>query len=172
MGKIFPDQAISVAVVHHGTIFAMNVESCRRGAALEPSQAAAGRRFTRQSRLTPSRHSPLHIAAPENVPEPSSIASPNLLSLPHRTRPEPELFFLFPFLDINHLLVWALWGCGRRDRVVQAQRQIHRALGKAGIIKPSRYPSCRWTDRPAPRRVAAHRLGRGRRVTFAARQRS
>ena len=86
---------MSVAVVHHGTIFAMNVESCRRGAALEPSQAAAGRRFTRQSRLTPSRHSPLHIAAPENVPEPSSIASPNLLSLPHRTRPEPELFFIF-----------------------------------------------------------------------------
>ena len=35
------------------------------------------------------------IAAPENVPEPSSIASPNLLSLPHRTRPEPELFFIF-----------------------------------------------------------------------------
>ena len=112
------------------------------------------------------------IAAPENDPEPSSIASPNLLSLPHRTRAGPELFFLFPFLDINHLLVWALWGCGRRDRVVQAQRQIHRALGKTGIIKPSRHPSCRWTDRPAPLRVAAHRLGRGRRVTLAARQRS
>ena len=170
MGKIFPDQAISVAIVHHGTIFAMNVESCRRGAALEPSQAAAGRRFTRQSRLTPSRHSPLHIAAPENVPEPSSIASPNLLSLPHRTRPEPELFFLF----LISITCWC-GPCGvvwRRDRVVQAQRQIHRALGKAGIIKPSRYPSCRWTDRPAPLRVAAHRLGRGRRVTFAARQRS
>jgi hypothetical protein len=35
------------------------------------------------------------IAAPENVPKPSSVASPNLLSLTHRTRPEPELFFLF-----------------------------------------------------------------------------
>jgi hypothetical protein len=35
------------------------------------------------------------IAAPENVPEPSSIASPNLLSLPHRTRPEPELLCIF-----------------------------------------------------------------------------
>ena len=79
---------------------------------------------------------------------------------------------LFPFLDINHLLVWALWSCGRRDRVVQAQRQIHRALGKAGIIKPSWYPSCRSTNRPAPLRVAVHRFGRGGRVTLAARQRS
>ena len=30
------------------------------------------------------------IAAPENVPEPSSIASPSLLPLPHRSPPEPE----------------------------------------------------------------------------------
>ena len=125
-------------------------------------------------RVTPSYGATIgmgrRIAAPENVPEPSSIASPNLLSLPHRTRPEPELFFLF----LISITCWC-GPCGvvwRRDRVVQAQRQIHRALGKAGIIKPSRYPSCRWTDRPAPLRVAAHRLGRGRRVTFAARQRS
>ena len=38
-GKIFPDQAMTVAVVdrlvHHATIFEMNVESCRRRAALE-----------------------------------------------------------------------------------------------------------------------------------------
>jgi hypothetical protein len=43
----------------------------------------------------------------------------------------------FPLFDISCLLLWALWGCGRRARVVQAQRQIHRALGKAGVIKPS-----------------------------------
>ena len=61
------------------------------------------------------------IAAPENDPEPSSIASPNLLSLPHRTRPEPELFFLF----LISITCWC-GGCGRRDRVVQAQRQIRR----------------------------------------------
>jgi hypothetical protein len=30
------------------------------------------------------------IAAPENVPEPSSIATPSLLPLPHRSPPEPE----------------------------------------------------------------------------------
>ena len=50
-------------------------------------------------RVTPSYGATIgmgrRIAAPENVPEPSSIASPNLLSLPHRTRPEPELFFIF-----------------------------------------------------------------------------
>ena len=75
------------------------------------------------------------IAAPENVPEPSSVASPCLLPLPHRSPPESEL--LFPLFDISCLLLWVLWGCGRRARVVQAQRQIHRALGKAGVIKPS-----------------------------------
>ena len=75
------------------------------------------------------------IASPENVPEPSSFASPNLLPLPHRALLEFEL--LFPLFDISYLLLWALWGCGRRARVVQAQRQIHRALGKAGVIKPS-----------------------------------
>src|SRR6266581_4938798 len=68
-------------------------------------------------------------------PKPPSFASPNLLLLPHRAPPESEL--LFPLFDISCLLLWALWGCGRRARVVQAQRQIHRALGKAGVIKPS-----------------------------------
>src|SRR5690349_16900409 len=38
-GKVFPDQAMTVAVVdrlvHHATIFEMNVESYRRRAALE-----------------------------------------------------------------------------------------------------------------------------------------
>jgi hypothetical protein len=75
------------------------------------------------------------IASPENVPDPSSFASPNLLLLPHHALLESEL--LFPLFDISCLLLWALWGCGRRARVVQAQRQIHRALGKAGVIKPS-----------------------------------
>ena len=75
------------------------------------------------------------IASPENVPDPSSFASPNLLLLPHHALPESEL--LFPLSHISCLLLWALWGCGRRARVVQAQRQIHRALGKAGVIKPS-----------------------------------
>jgi hypothetical protein len=75
------------------------------------------------------------IASLENVPEPSSFASSNLLLLPHRALPESEL--LFPLFDISCLLLWALWGCGRRARVVRAQRQIHRALGRAGVIKPS-----------------------------------
>src|SRR6201997_1183140 len=42
-GKIFPDQAMTVAVVdrlvHHATIFEMNVESYRRRAALERKRA-------------------------------------------------------------------------------------------------------------------------------------
>jgi DNA replication protein DnaC len=56
-GKVFPDQAMTVAVVdrlvHHATIFEMNVESYRRRAALDASEAVAGRRSTRQSRPTP-----------------------------------------------------------------------------------------------------------------------
>jgi DNA replication protein DnaC len=49
-GKIFPDQAMTVAVVdclvHHATIFEMNVESYRRRAALE----------RKRSRGLPSTH--------------------------------------------------------------------------------------------------------------------
>ena len=44
------------------------------------------------------------IAAPENVPEPTSVASPCLLPLPHRSPPECEL--LFPLFDISCLLLW------------------------------------------------------------------
>ena len=44
-GKIFPDQAMTVAVVdrlvHHATIFEMNVESYRRRAALERKRGRA-----------------------------------------------------------------------------------------------------------------------------------
>src|SRR6516164_4120731 len=66
------------------------------------------------------------IASPENVPQTSSVASPPLFPLPHRSLlPEPQL--LFPILN-RCLLMLALWSCGRRGSVVQAQRQIHRAL--------------------------------------------
>jgi hypothetical protein len=39
------------------------------------------------------------IASPENVPEPSNVASSNLLLLPHRALPGSEL--LFPLFDIG-----------------------------------------------------------------------
>src|SRR6516165_7184813 len=43
-----------------------------------------------------------------------------------------------PFSILNQcLLMLALWSCGRRGSVVQAQRQIHRACGNARVIKPS-----------------------------------
>src|SRR5947207_15336373 len=34
----------------------------------------------------------------------------------------------FSLFNVNYLMLWALWSCGRRAGVVQAQRQIHRAL--------------------------------------------
>src|SRR5215471_9568413 len=58
---------------------------------------------------------------------------PRLRALPHRpcsrcltsSPPEPQL----PFPILNQCLsMLALWSCGRRGSVVQAQRQIHRAL--------------------------------------------
>jgi hypothetical protein len=59
---------------------------------------------------------------------------PSHRALPHQIlialRPSPSSF---SFFDINHWLLWALWGCGRRAGVVQAQRQIHRALGEAAV---------------------------------------
>src|SRR5215469_16195052 len=58
-GKVFPDPAMTVAVVdrlvHHATIFEMNVESYRRRAALERKRGVAGR--------------PPRIASPEMFPE-------------------------------------------------------------------------------------------------------
>ena len=46
-GKIFPDPAMTLAVVdrlvHHATIFEINVESYRRRAALERKQKGPGR---------------------------------------------------------------------------------------------------------------------------------
>src|SRR5262249_3483126 len=62
---------------------------------------------------------------------------PRLRALPHRPcsrcltdlPPEPQL----PFSILNQcLLMLTLWSCGRRGSVVQAQRQIHRAL-RAGF---------------------------------------
>src|SRR5258705_9738696 len=45
-----------------------------------------------------------------------------------KARPEPQLLFCY----INQtLLMLALWSCGRRASVVQAQRQIHRVLPAA-----------------------------------------
>src|SRR5215469_7686809 len=65
------------------------------------------------------------IASPENVPQTSSVASPCVFPLPHWSPPEPQL----PFQILNQCLsILALWSCGRRGSVVQAQRQIHRAL--------------------------------------------
>ena len=65
------------------------------------------------------------IASPRNVPETSSVASASMLPLPHWPPAGPQLLFHF----INQCLVMlALWSCGRRPCVVQAQRQIHRAL--------------------------------------------
>ena len=52
-GKIFPDPAMTLAavdrLVHHATIFEMNVESYRRRAALQRNHAPDGRQPTRQS---------------------------------------------------------------------------------------------------------------------------
>jgi len=60
-GKIFPDPAMTLAavdrLVHHATIFEMNVESYRRRAALERKQQGAGR--------------PAAYATPKNVGVPS-----------------------------------------------------------------------------------------------------
>ena len=53
-GKVFPDQAMTLAaidrLVHHATILEMNVESYRRRAALDRKRGRVGRPPTRQSR--------------------------------------------------------------------------------------------------------------------------
>src|SRR5215471_1228232 len=64
---------------------------------------------------------------------------PRRRALPHRPcsrcltdlPPEPQL----PFSILNQcLLMLAVWSCGRRDGLVQAQRQIHRAFRAAYTI--------------------------------------
>jgi hypothetical protein len=104
------------------------------------------------------------IASPENVPEPSSIASPNLLSLPHRTPPEPELFFLF-------LISMSCWcgPCGVVGDATASSKHSGKSTGlwgKPGLSSQTRYPSCRSTStargcRRSPRR--------GERVALASR---
>ena len=53
-GKVFPDQAMTLAaidrLVHHATIFEMNVESYRRRAALDRKHGPGRPPPTRQSR--------------------------------------------------------------------------------------------------------------------------
>src|SRR5437588_12423285 len=92
------------------------------------------------------------IASPRNVPKTSSVASPSMLPLPRWPPAEPQLLFDF----INQcLLMLALWSCGRRPCVVQAQRQIHRALRAALTIAEMIVRTI--AEQPAltvPRRVA------------------
>src|SRR5467141_3214018 len=45
----------------------------------------------------------------------------------HMGSPRQPSRVLFP-IYVNNLPMWALWSCGRRVSVVQAQRQIHRVL--------------------------------------------
>src|SRR5438046_6974782 len=64
---------------------------------------------------------------------------PRRQALPHQacsrclTGPAAEPQLLFHFIN-QCLLTLALWSCGRRVSVVQAQRQIHRALRAAVTI--------------------------------------
>ena len=67
-GKVFPDPAMTLAaidrLVHHATIFEMNVESYRRRAALDRKRGPGGRRRTRQSRKLIERSAADQTAAP------------------------------------------------------------------------------------------------------------
>ena len=58
-GKVFPDQAMTLAaidrLVHHATIFEMNVESYRRRGALERKRGPGRPRHARQSTPPPDR---------------------------------------------------------------------------------------------------------------------
>ena len=95
-------------------------------------------------------------ASRENVTEPSShsLTQPapvaSLLSL------EPSSSF--SLFNVNYLMLWALWSCGRRAGVVQAQRQIHRAF--AGCAATYALCHTRHADPPLalPRKLGAARL--------------
>ena len=65
------------------------------------------------------------IASPKNVTQHATVASSIMLLLPHRRGASESL--LSPLKELA-LLWWTRWSCGRRARVVQAQRQIHRVL--------------------------------------------
>src|SRR5262249_12370779 len=70
-GKVFPDPAMTVAVVdrlvHHATIFEMNVESYRRRAALERKRRPG--RPPVSATIKPQRLTEPRIASPEMFPE-------------------------------------------------------------------------------------------------------
>src|ERR1700747_2529266 len=97
------------------------------------------------------------IASPRNVPNASSVASPTMLPLPHWPPAGPQLVFHF----INQcLLMLALWSCGRRAGVVQAQRQIHRAFaGSSAAAYALRHT--RHADPPFPL-ARAMKIGRNK----------
>ena len=73
----------------------------------------------------------IRIASPRNVPETPSVASPSVFPLPHDPPAEPQLPFLISksmLTDVGPVELWAT------RSVVQAQRQIHRALRAAFMI--------------------------------------
>jgi hypothetical protein len=89
------------------------------------------------------------IASPELAP----VASFGLGASPRS---------FFSQLDINYLPMWALWSCGRRPSVVQAQRQIHRVF--AGHLHR------RWPDKRVPSSSPRYRA-RSRRTNRSAMRR-
>ena len=77
------------------------------------------------------------------------IANQKLLPSPHCSPGRPSRPFL---THINSSPMEALWSCGRRTSVVQAERQIHRAFCRplylvprheGGTVKGSCIPTCR-----------------------------
>src|SRR5258705_3766342 len=66
------------------------------------------------------------IASRENVTESlsHSLTQPALSASLLSFEPSSS----FSLFNVNYLMLWALWSCGRRAGVVQAQRQIHRAF--------------------------------------------
>src|SRR5271167_4137180 len=96
------------------------------------------------------------IASPENVTEASGIASPTSSHCLTALARAKLLFFLIQceLLDVvGPVELLALWSCGRRAGVVQAQRQIHRAF--AGQLRrhlrTSSHASCWSAPSSAPR---------------------
>ena len=86
-------------------------------------------------RVGPSRLALIDVArqSGQEAVLPHRRMFPRRRALPHQsgsrrlTGPPAEPQLLFCFIN-QSLLMLALWSCGRRARVVQAQRQIHRVL--------------------------------------------
>ena len=72
------------------------------------------------------------IASRENVTESSGHSLTQRAPVASVLSLEPSSSF--SLFNVNYSLLWALWSCGRRAGVVQAQRQIHRAF--AGQLTP------------------------------------